>query len=322
MDMTRATILEENIDDELWPKIILAMTYIKNNHQTRALPSNITPYEIQSQEAADISQLRVLGSIVYVFLHEEEQSRKSEKWAPRALKGTLVGYDGYTIHRVYIKDQNKVIWVKDLWIFEDFETNPSTDLPDQQEKPTFEGFLFAYEEKDSEEKETMPNQKTTLSQLGRKVNNAENAKEPSQKQKVASSQLGWKVDHAENAKEPTPKSKKTRAVSSLSGQDVHKEENTKQAAAPKSMKSRAVSSLIGQEVHKKENMKQTATLKASSTQLGRNAENTENGKEQTSRSGCTVKPTAKAKEAMASLARRLEPPPTSEPSREVNDLIV
>ncbi len=82
------------------PEIILAMAYIKNNGPTRALPSNTTPHEAQSQEATDISHLRVLGSKVYVFLHEEERSWKSEKWAPRALKGTLVGYDGHTIHRV------------------------------------------------------------------------------------------------------------------------------------------------------------------------------------------------------------------------------
>ncbi len=71
MDMTRATILEENIDNELWPEIILAMTYIKNNRPTRTLPSNSTPHEAQSQEAADISHLCVLGSKLYVFLYEE-----------------------------------------------------------------------------------------------------------------------------------------------------------------------------------------------------------------------------------------------------------
>lgn len=31
MDMTRATILESNINNELWPELVLAMTYIKNN---------------------------------------------------------------------------------------------------------------------------------------------------------------------------------------------------------------------------------------------------------------------------------------------------
>lgn len=45
MDITRVTILEGNIDDELWPKIVLVMTYIKNNCPTRALTSNTTPHE-------------------------------------------------------------------------------------------------------------------------------------------------------------------------------------------------------------------------------------------------------------------------------------
>lgn len=31
MDMTRATIFKGKIDDELWPELVLAMTYIKHN---------------------------------------------------------------------------------------------------------------------------------------------------------------------------------------------------------------------------------------------------------------------------------------------------
>lgn len=65
MDMTRATILEGNIDDELWPEIVLAMTYIKNDRPTKALPSNATLHEVQSQEnTTNVSHLRVLGSTV------------------------------------------------------------------------------------------------------------------------------------------------------------------------------------------------------------------------------------------------------------------
>ncbi len=85
MDITRATILEGNIDDELWPEIILAMTPIKNNRLTRVLPSNTTPHKAQSQEEADISHLRLLDFKVYVFLHEEKRSWKSEKWARKVL---------------------------------------------------------------------------------------------------------------------------------------------------------------------------------------------------------------------------------------------
>lgn len=54
-----------------------------------------------------------------------------------------MGYDGHTIYRVYLKDQKKVIWVKNLRIFEDYESRISTELPDYSEgTPTFQGFLL------------------------------------------------------------------------------------------------------------------------------------------------------------------------------------
>ena len=71
MDMTRATILEGNIDDDLWPELVLAMTYVKNSRPTKAL-QNLSPYEALTRDHPDISHLRVLGSTVYVFPYEEE----------------------------------------------------------------------------------------------------------------------------------------------------------------------------------------------------------------------------------------------------------
>lgn len=54
-----------------------------------------------------------------------------------------MGYNGHTICRVYLKDQKKVIWEKDLHIFEDYGSKSSTKLPDYNEgTPTFQGFLF------------------------------------------------------------------------------------------------------------------------------------------------------------------------------------
>ena len=101
--MTRATILEGNINDKIWPGFVFAMTYVKINQPTKAL-KNLSPHKVLLQEPRNLSHLQILGSTVYVLLHKEERSMKSEKWAPRALKGVLVGYDGQTIYRVYIKD--------------------------------------------------------------------------------------------------------------------------------------------------------------------------------------------------------------------------
>lgn len=150
--MTRATILEGNIDDELWPELVLAMTYIKNSRPTRALANNLSPHEAHFHEKPDLAYLRILGSTVYVLLHEEERSMKSEKWVPRALRGTLVGFDGHTIYRVHIKDQNRVIRVKDLRIFEDYKAKRSTELPDSSESlSTFQGFLHTDNDDDEQE---------------------------------------------------------------------------------------------------------------------------------------------------------------------------
>lgn len=68
---------------------------------------------------------------------------KSEKWASKALKRTLVSYDGHTIYCVYCKDQKKVIQVKNLYIFKDYKSKFSTKLLDYSEDtPTFQRFLL------------------------------------------------------------------------------------------------------------------------------------------------------------------------------------
>lgn len=150
MDMVRATILEGGIDDTLWLEIVLAITHIKNLRPTRALEGSISPIEMQNQALPDLHHLRILGSNVYVFLHKEERSLKSAKWEARALKGKLVGFDGHTIYRVHIKDQNKVIRVKDLQVFEDITSKTTTSLPDFEEKPTLDGVEIPKEQAPSD----------------------------------------------------------------------------------------------------------------------------------------------------------------------------
>lgn len=63
-----------------------------------------------------------------MFIHEEKQSLKLAKWEVRALKSKLVEFDNYTIYKIYIEDQNKVIWVKDLQIFKDITSKVTTSL--------------------------------------------------------------------------------------------------------------------------------------------------------------------------------------------------
>ena len=96
---------------------------------------------------------------------------KSDKWAPQTLKEILVGFDGRTIYRVQIKDQNKVIQVKDLQIFKDYKTKKSTELSDYSESLSiFQSFLYT----DEEEERELP-----IPQAGRKVKNAKEEEQSS-----------------------------------------------------------------------------------------------------------------------------------------------
>lgn len=54
------------------------------------------------------------------------------------MKGRLVGFDGHTIYRVNIEEQNHVVRVKHLRIFEDTVAKQSCSLPDFEGKPMFD----------------------------------------------------------------------------------------------------------------------------------------------------------------------------------------
>lgn len=127
------------------------MTYIKNLRPTKAL-QGLSPYQVLFKTLPNLAHLRVLGSTIYVLIHEKEREFKSEKFVLRALKGKLVGFNGYIIYRVHIEKQNRVIRVKDLRIFKDTEIKENTSLPSYEKEPTFQGFLL----EDNDHKEGAP----------------------------------------------------------------------------------------------------------------------------------------------------------------------
>ena len=106
--MIKATILERSIDDDLQPELILVMTYIKNSCPIRAL-KNLIPYKGHLHKWPNMKHLQILGSIIYILLHKKKRLMKSENWTSQVLKRPLIGYDGHTISKVYIKEQKKVI---------------------------------------------------------------------------------------------------------------------------------------------------------------------------------------------------------------------
>ncbi len=108
MERVRCIIIGGGIPDNLWPEILLAITHVSNLLPTSSLKGQ-SPFEASFKRLPNLEHLHILGSTVYVFIHEEEQKAKSTKWAPRAKRRVLVGYDERTIYRVYLHDEGKVI---------------------------------------------------------------------------------------------------------------------------------------------------------------------------------------------------------------------
>lgn len=101
IDIIRAKIFEQNINDNLWPEIILAISQVKNIRSISALKRD-NLYQVLHNSPLNVNHLRVLGSTVYVFIHKEKQNLKLEKFEVRVLKSIFVKYNGHTIHKVFI----------------------------------------------------------------------------------------------------------------------------------------------------------------------------------------------------------------------------
>lgn len=90
---------------------------------------------------SNINHLWILSSIINVFIYKKEQDLKFEKYKAWALKDTLLRYDGHTIYKGFIQKQNKVIWIKNLQIFEHIRKKTSIFLSNFEKNPIIKGFF-------------------------------------------------------------------------------------------------------------------------------------------------------------------------------------
>ncbi len=134
-----------------------------------------------------------------------------------------MGYNSHTIYRVYLKNQKKVIRVKNLHIFKDYATKSSTGLPDYSEdNPIFQGFLLADNDNEQDggemhsthtsSREVLDIEKPTHAS-GQKVLDVEKAKHPPLEEEIHLTRAsGRKVLDAEIVKQSFPPCKKSRKV--------------------------------------------------------------------------------------------------------------
>ena len=113
IEHARAAIIAKDIPIKLWPYIIEATCYILNRVYNKAI--NKTPYEALLGSKPDISNIRILGSLVYRLLPKPE---RESKLSLRGEQGILIGFKSIN-YQVYIPKIDKVKIVRDISILED-----------------------------------------------------------------------------------------------------------------------------------------------------------------------------------------------------------
>lgn len=81
----------------------MVIIHIKNLWPTKVLKIIISSINKQDDIFPDFQYFSILGSMVYIFFHKEEHILKSTKYYTRALNKKLIGFDKYTIYKVYVE---------------------------------------------------------------------------------------------------------------------------------------------------------------------------------------------------------------------------
>lgn len=123
-----STILSRIIQNNLWLKILLAITQVSNLLFTFLLDW-FSPYKISTELLLQLNYLQVLGSPIYVFIHEKNRKAKSAKWESWIKYWLLASYDNHFIYQVYLEKDEKIIQIKELRIFENASIKLKTSLP-------------------------------------------------------------------------------------------------------------------------------------------------------------------------------------------------
>src|SRR5437764_2607650 len=134
----RCIRIRARIPEDMWPEIVKAAGYILNRTLAKHLKWK-SPYEFLqiclnvTAIQPDISHLRVYGCKAYVMIPREKIPR-TQKLAPRAEIGYLIGYDSTNIFRIWIPKKGEVRRSRDVIFDENTLFNPQeiTDLPDEE----------------------------------------------------------------------------------------------------------------------------------------------------------------------------------------------
>ncbi|KAF4464965.1 Gag-Pol poly, partial [Fusarium albosuccineum] len=135
MESGRAICIETKLPELLWPLYMEASVYVNNRLPTRSNKDFISPIHAMFQAievpyTPYLQHIRTWGCVAYVRIPEAKRVR-SQKMAPRAWKGRLVGMEGNRghIYKVWIPEQSKVVRARDVRFREIF---PDMEVDDRE----------------------------------------------------------------------------------------------------------------------------------------------------------------------------------------------
>jgi transposase InsO family protein len=110
----RAMIIDSGLPQHMWNQAVIYATYIANRSASRWVDQS--PYQLfwkdirDSDDTVDLSHIRRFGCTIY-YHKPLNQIIKSEKFAPRAVRGYLLGMQGdsSTNYKIWIPDNNAIL---------------------------------------------------------------------------------------------------------------------------------------------------------------------------------------------------------------------
>lgn len=93
----------------LWAELVNTAAYILNRTGISSV-ENVSPHELWFGKKPRIRHMRIIGSLCYA--HIPMQKRK--KMAKKALKGILIGYNGDERYRIWLPDEGKIVFSRDV----------------------------------------------------------------------------------------------------------------------------------------------------------------------------------------------------------------
>lgn len=139
VEMARCLMLQSGLGPSFWAEAIATANFIRNRCTAKALNGSI-PYEVWTNSRVRLNFLKTFGCTVYVL----DKSPAKDKFAPRDMEGTFVGYaDEAKGFRIWLTHGKRVIITRDVRFLneltEDIEyrtwidTNPIPQLVDEVE---------------------------------------------------------------------------------------------------------------------------------------------------------------------------------------------